>query len=61
MARTICLVTYELAPVNRGGAGVLISALAEALAHAGNRVVVLADIPQGEIEEYRKILMQRGV
>jgi glycosyltransferase involved in cell wall biosynthesis len=61
MGRTICLVTYELAPVNRGGAGVLISALAEALALAGNRVHVLADIPESEVEEYRRFLRERGV
>src|SRR6267378_7338237 len=61
MARTVCLVTYELAPVNRGGAGVLISALAETLARAGNRVHVLADIPEREVEEYRRLLRERGV
>lgn len=61
MAKTICLVTYELAPINRGGAGVVISALAEALAAAGNTVHVLADMPPGEVAQYAERLRQRGV
>ncbi len=61
MAKTICLVTYELAPVNRGGAGVVIAALAEALAAAGNTVHVLADIPPEEVARYAEILRQRGI
>lgn len=61
MRKSICFVTYELAPVNRGGAGVVIAALAEALAVAGNDVHVLADMPKTELAQYAALLKERGI
>ncbi len=60
MGKTICLVTYELAPVNRGGAGVVIASLAEALASAGHEVHLLADMPEKELARYREIVAAKG-
>ena len=54
------LVTYELAPINRGGAGVVISALAEELIAAGWEVHVLADMPPAEVRQWRDLMGRRG-
>ena len=48
--------TYELAPVNPGGAGVLIAGAIRALSWAGYRVTVLCDFPEPEVEEARRLL-----
>lgn len=61
MGKRILIVTYELAPVNRGGAGVVNSALAEALARAGNDVEVLADMPPAEVAAWQKMVHDRGI
>ncbi len=45
--------TYELHPVNPGGAGVFIAGAVRALARAGYRCTVLADFPPEEVERAR--------
>jgi len=61
LARSFCFVTYELAPVNRGGAGVVVAALAEYLAGLGNEVHILADMPLDEVERYRERARSLGL
>jgi len=52
----IVFATYELAPVNPGGAGVLVAGAIRALAWAGYRVTVLCDFPESEIDEARRLI-----
>lgn len=47
--------TYELHPVNPGGAGVLLSGAARLLARAGHRVTLLCDFADAEIERARDL------
>jgi glycosyltransferase involved in cell wall biosynthesis len=61
VARSYCFVTYELAPVNRGGAGVVVAALAEHLAGKGETVHVIADMPRAEVERYREHVRGLGL
>ena len=61
MARSYCFVTYELAPVNRGGAGVVVAALAEHLAARGETVHILAEMPVPEIKQYRARARELGL
>ena len=60
-ARSYCFVTYELAPINQGGAGVVVAALAEHLAAGGQTVHILADMPAPELEQYRARVRELGL
>jgi glycosyltransferase involved in cell wall biosynthesis len=46
--------TYELHPVNPGGAGVLVAGMVRSLARDGFRCTILCDFPEGEIETARQ-------
>jgi glycosyltransferase involved in cell wall biosynthesis len=50
--QTVVLTTYELSGANAGGAGTVIHALAVALHKADRHVVVLADMPNRELDRY---------
>ncbi|HEY3445912.1 MAG TPA: glycosyltransferase family 4 protein [Myxococcales bacterium] len=61
MSRHIVLCTYELYPSNRGGCGVVVDALARRLAAAGDRVTVLGDMPERELQEWQAWARQQGM
>ncbi len=52
--------TYELHPVNPGGAGVLVAGAVRALAKAGFRCTVVCDFPDGEIAAAQQQWVKEG-
>jgi glycosyltransferase involved in cell wall biosynthesis len=52
--------TYELHPVNPGGAGVLVAGMVRVLARAGIRSTVLGDFPEGEVHQANEGLAGEG-
>lgn len=50
---TICFITYEIHPTNRGGCGVLLHHAAEILLQRGHDVVFLLAMPRHEFEQFR--------
>lgn len=50
---TICFITYEIHPTNRGGCGVLLHHAAEILLARGHEVVFLLAMPRHEFEQFR--------
>ncbi len=49
---TICFVTYEIHPTNRGGCGVLLHHAAEILLRQGHRIVFLLAAPRHEADQF---------
>jgi glycosyltransferase involved in cell wall biosynthesis len=52
----IAFATYELAPVNPGGAGVVIAGAIRALAWAGYRSTVVCDFPEQEVDQAQRLM-----
>ena len=59
--RHLVFCTYELHPVNRGGCGVVVDALARKLAGPELKVTVLADMPQAELDTWHGLALKSGV
>src|SRR5262249_54708481 len=57
----IAFATYELSPVNPGGAGVLIAAAIRALSWAGYQVTALCDFPEPEVEQAQRLLSEENL
>lgn len=53
--------TYEFAPVNPGGAGVLVSGAVRALAQAGYRCTVICAFPDAEVRKGQEFLASVGI
>lgn len=49
---TICFITYEIHPTNRGGCGVLLHHAADILLARGHHVVFLLAMPRHEFEQF---------
>lgn len=49
---TICFVTYEIHPTNKGGCGVLLHHAAEVLLRDGHEIVFLFDMPRSEFRQF---------
>jgi len=57
----IAFATYELSPVNPGGAGVLIAAAIRGLSWAGYQVTALCDFPEPEVEQAQRLLSEENL
>lgn len=49
---TICFVTYEIHPTNKGGCGVLLHHAAEILLRQGHTIIFLLDVPRNEFVQF---------
>ncbi len=49
---TICFVTYEIHPTNKGGCGVLLHHAAQILLRQGHTIIFLLDVPRNEFVQF---------
>lgn len=60
LSRHIAFCTWELHPINRGGCGVVVDALARRLAAAGHRITILSNMPPNELADWKRWAVGEG-